>query len=669
MAFAKEYDLGWQSTHTNGTIELHRDGAGYVRDLILVKGSLEVRNILPSWEKHLFRSSCSFAIQNDFATFYDSLALMTIANGQYKVIVKMDTGGAGTTLFEGFLNCETISQKMILKQPIRFTASGLLSKLENNHPSDIDTLQDMSFIDIIDACLQMTGRNDDIRVNCSLYEWNSTPGTLQGVFNLHGCNTELFWQNNIERDDALTILEKILTPFNCYLYWYQGYWYIEHYEDLGNTTKNWITYTSGVSYNYDSSGSSYITYPSPLDIHDNTYYYQSETAQTLSVNPGLRELEIRLNDKQYFNYFNGDLTDMDQGTSSMYLAYPPLRTWYGLQTASPTLNWLDAGEPYNYIANSVKMAGSNTTGYDFLYNGITTRFQVTCKADTELTISWKYIVPAGFAQPQVWNFPEDYNCHFYYVLWNGLNAQFALEESSGEFVYYTSGSIVYANDIEFSATEYDIKYGASGYLRKELSITVPLGAAYGLSSSDTEDMDLIFRCGHCKMFSDVYADSVPSYAILGDFVAVISETPQENLIEGTVVTDFLDKKTIELDLYDTNSWSYRNTVLAEGTDAYGDAWINRTGDWTWGDSETDSLAHRLLESKFRLYRIARQTIKVRYIFYGTTVDWTLRPLTKYVDNKQSNKEFILLEDTHRPEADSHEVLLSEYDDTEDINLV
>ena len=94
MAWVKEYDMAWVGDHAQGTIELQRDGASYVRSLKLVKDSLSIVNSIPNWESPIMRSNCSFAIQNDFTTFYDALPLMTISNGQYRVVVEMTTPGA-----------------------------------------------------------------------------------------------------------------------------------------------------------------------------------------------------------------------------------------------------------------------------------------------------------------------------------------------------------------------------------------------------------------------------------------------------------------------------------------------------------------------------------------------------------------------------------------------
>ena len=677
MAWVTEYDLTWKGLHSEGTIELQRDGATYIRPLKLIRDSLSVTNTVPDWENPIMKANCSFAIQNDFDSFYDALPLMTISNGQYRVIVEMTNDNSDSVeLFIGYLNCEAVGQVMVDYQNIQLTASGLIKKLENDHPPTIDTAQDISLIDIIDACLVMTGSSYNIRVSCSLYETESPTSSTTTLFNLCALNTELFWKNNKDRESSLDILTKILTPFNCILYWYQGYWYIEHYEDLGDGNKDWVEYTTGASYGYSDDGVEVPdTFTQQLSVHDSGNYEQVGEQQMLSVNPGLRQYDISFGQNQYYNIFNGDLTNHDTGETALGRLYPPLRTWYGWQDS--LTDWFNKGESFLTIANSTTRQNYDWGSDDGYYNGLTTRFMVTINEDTELTIKFKIGIPFRTpGSPAYLYYPPDegkvnsINWWQYWFLKTGLNGYFYRNPANNnEWEYNFPGSLIYGNYEELPAADFDLTNPVGAV--QEITLIIPIGQAYADAvgaSNLPVDVDLVFRAG-IDLWREPIIGNNPSYEqVYGDFHAAVTDSPDDNLLEGEITTDFLDKKSVTLDVFDTESWNYRNTILSEGTDDYGSTWFSKTSLWSWGSGAV-SLARRLMESKFRLYRVARQIIKVAYIFRGPSASWTIRPLMLYFDNKQSLKKFVVLEDRHLPESDTHEVKLFEYDDTETITLI
>ena len=172
---------------------------------------------------------------------------------------------------------------------------------------------------------------------------------------------------------------------------------------------------------------------------------------------------------------------------------------------------------------------------------------------------------------------------------------------------------------------------------------------------DQDNLDLVFRMGTELVSKAGETDNVPNVCYYGDFRAATSGSPEDNLLRGDITTDFLNKMTVSMDLFDAG-WNYRNS-LVRNTGA-----IFLTEEWLGNMS----LAEVLLSQKFRLYRIARQmiTMDVHDIIvlpsYGILVPWT--------DSKQSNMVFIQLENVHKPQSNTRTVTLYEYDDTEDITL-
>jgi hypothetical protein len=116
-------------------------------------------------------------------------------------------------------------------QPIHLLASNYVKKLDNVYIESINTIQKKSLVDIIsDIIKQIDTSNNTLGVNMSIYPSTATKDSSNSALNLVGMDTEVFWKNNIERDNGLEIITKILKPLNSYLYYYNG-WFIDRYED------------------------------------------------------------------------------------------------------------------------------------------------------------------------------------------------------------------------------------------------------------------------------------------------------------------------------------------------------------------------------------------------------------------------------------------------------
>jgi hypothetical protein len=664
MAWVTEYDMSWNSGTSSGYIYLQRDGGSYITSLTLHGESLEIRNVIPSWDQPVAKMNCTFAVQNDMSDFYTLLPLMTISNGQIKVVVTHSgTSSTEVVIFEGYLNCEAVNQQMLQYSNIRLTASGYLSKLDNEYPTSLDTLQYMSLIDLIIDCLTLTGSVDPIYVNIDLYENNSTPSASQTLFNRNAAFSELFWENNVDRMSALTILETIMRSFNCYLFWYDQKWYIEHYADL-NETKSYVIYdpvTSG-GYGYTDTGTtdSWTLYQQP--IHQNPDFMQVGETQYLKVNPGLKILDFRMNLKQYFNFFWPDLADMFTSVSSEPVLQNR-RQWWNFGSVNVEWPTAQKGEAFRNIANSAYRSGYDITTGSNQMNGLSTRFAITVHEDTEVVIKFKFGV---------------FNASTFFIT--------ILKEDTITFPWYLAiyddtpanrDYFVYDEDTETWSLEVDgdpeVDFNeltiSVGDLDEDLhtyegTLTIPVGTVISTSSGDEDHVDLCFRMGteYAHDTSGTESDTPASGCYYGDFEAVINETPRGNLIRGTVVTDFRDKKTITLDLFDAG-WSYRNSIFRFVTASRYDL----AEDWTYpGLSGIDSLENHLMRAKYQIYRIARQKISMDLF----STDQPLLPLIQpWVDSKQSNMVFVILSTIFKPQENIQSVELHEYDNLEVINLV
>jgi hypothetical protein len=671
MAWVTEYDMTWRGHNDAwGYIYLQRDEGTYQSPLNLLADSLEISRILPSWEQHIVRTNSTFTIANDLSDFYELMPLMTAVEGQVRVVVTNESFDSGNPIymFEGFLNVETVERTMLQYSDLTLTASGLLNKLQYNHPASIDTLQYMTLIDIIDDCLSMTGTTYPIYIHCSLYEYNSTPGAGQTLFNRNGVYTELFWKNNIERKSALEILESILSAFNCYLYWHNQAWYIRHYQDLNQNT-SWVIYQTGTSagYGYADTGTTDGDTIIRPNIHSSPFFKQIGDTQKFQVVPGMKQVDVKMEQKAFYNLLNPDLSGLQTHTTAQpYLAR---REWWAFDIAP--INWQDweFGKSMKDIDNGAKRWNHDITYGDGQMNGLRTRFTTSTNGfSTELIITFKFgvehiewlctwfaIDPSEFETD-----PQLTSITFYWFLstWDAVfaNRDFVVyNTTSGEWELVLDGT---------PQTDYNTLEITAADLDKDLftytgTLKIPIGDVFSSSSGDSDDLDLVFGIG-TEMVDKSGETAAPATISCwyGDFRASISGQPENNLLQGEIVTGFLEKMTIKMDLFDAG-WNYRNSLIIPTSIVY------LTDTWGYGGTGY-TLAKWMMILKFRLYRISRQKIIMDVHDVGLPI---YAPLYPRLDNKQSNMVFIQLSEILYPQSNTHSMVLFEYDDTETINLV
>lgn len=294
-------------------------------------------------------------------------------------------------------------------------------------------------------------------------------------------------------------------------------------------------------------------------------------------------------------------------------------------------------------------------------NGVSIRLAVTAHYDTELVITFKF----GVFNPSYFfiNILDEDTITFPWYL-----AIYDETPANRDYLVYDDEteewSIVADGDPEVDFNELTISVGDldENLHTYEGKLTIPLGSIISESSGDEDHVDLAFRMGTEYAHDTSGGESdTPAYACYyGDFLAVINETPRANLMRGTVVTDFRDKKTITLDMFDAG-WNYRNSIFR---------FINQyrydlAEDWTYG-SGSDSLENWLMKAKYQIYRIARQKIIMGIHSPVMPMVALMRP---WIDSKQSNMIFVSLSVIFKPQSNIQTVELYEYDNVEEINLV
>ena len=578
MGYVNKYYSGWGSPNNlQGYLYIDLlDYSGGAEELKMLADSLVITYAFDDWNNPIMGVQCEFQIQNDRTDFYALLPLLTAEEREWKIRVVV-IAPTSYTLFEGFLNCDTVSQKYLNYQPIKFAASSYLMKLENRFAPSIEILQNMTFINIIDEILRITGAEYNIRINSKLHAEGDILSGAQTLFNKNGFYTELFWEDEVVRTSCLDILKAILTSFDCYIYWWRGYWYIERYEDIWTESLDFVEYVTGQTYLPISSGSNYHVLQSILDVHSLVFTGQS---QTLNVIPGLKTIKITLTDKRVFNLVLSSLKDAIPMVETV--PAPDYRTFkiYQEQTGdlySGDIVWLYAGLPKSNIANAIQRIQRNTAHpTDPLiipsYRGLSTCFKITVdKADVSINIKFTYFLDlttrTGWTQK--WT---DYNINFYWFLRIAGRNDYIINSAdlwltklgdSGGVIDDVINGVMQVTNIAGSSFD-------TGAKSVQVSITIPIGLVTAYLDGHpsiplTGDQTLVFGLG-AERLQGVEGDNVVDEQIancyIGDFNITSTGGLQNNVIEANVaIAKFLNEKDISMILYDMESYSYKNGIL------------------------------------------------------------------------------------------------------------
>ena len=672
MAYNLKYQTGWSSPQgVNGVLYIdEKDYAGTVTDLYLQGEVVKIENVFSDWDTNVIGRRCAFTILNNRTDYFELFGLLTATERQFRVRVEA-TSPSSVQLFEGFLDLKTISHGYLNFQPIYLVANSYLSKLENIYPTSIDTLSKITFIDIIDEILRSVGTNFNIRVNCRLYAEGDTLPSNKTLFNLNGFFSEVFWENNIDRIYSNEILLSILTSFNCYLYWWDGYWYIEHYSDIWNTSISFVEYTSGVSYSPSDTGSVVVVQRTLQDVHDLLFI---RTSQEVKVTPGYRLIQVYLNggDTLLINL----LSDLERNNLPTVIPMPiPIvypkpdtRDWLYLSRNDIPIGWILSGEPHGVIVASV-MRGHE---YDTRLMGVllATTFETTVLppdtngiGGTEITLTFKYADGLGeFKDVEEKNY-NDYYMVFEIILYfddNGTTKYIIFKDDRW---YITSSRSLGEDNGPSAIVEYanfDTAHGSC-----EVSMTIPLGRVH--ESDVLDDYYLVdnnievyhITLGGEKLWKRSQSDrNLSRLCFFGDFKISVSNDIDFNLIEGSINTDFLNKKEINIVLADNANLNYTNGILR------GDLLDIRTSLWTRDGITKYPLVDWLLLEKFRIYNLTRQTISSE-----VNASILLPPFWLYTESKQNNKKFVLTFTSHSPHADEYLAQLDEYDNETEVTIV
>lgn len=667
MVYNTKYIIPFYSRNNTGYVYIKKlDYVGDTYILKLEKDGLLYNVKFDGYFNPIIKQSVYINIRNDADDFFDYKDLTETSEKLFQVIIQITNINDGSiTLFDGYLNSDIIEQEYKEYSNISFYASNYISKLDYTSPDRIETIEKTSLINLINDSLKQTGKNDHIRINNTLYPSGITYYNTTSIFNLSGIDNEIFWDNNVERYKSKDIIETILKPIDSYIYWWNGYWYIERYRDLYKTTKLMQQYQSTVNYNYGDGTTAFNFYSNTKDIKNLTFIGTNITRQNI---PGFNKFIVNLNEKEYLNLTINDFSDAT--TTSDIQVNPDRRKW--LTKTHTDFQYLYLGDSKYSLSNTVarSFTYSNIDEYYDLstleyWNGISTKFSVTNDGiDTVLEIKWTNILSDYYFTRDADPAPQPIDDHIFYNFFSlriaGTNYYLIKHPETKKWVRFTSSTDqMGCGFTTFNASGvYDEE---NNIFKLENSLTIPLSEIVGV---DAGDMDLILNIGKPIAQRDgddkyIYIANPNHYEYVGDVIISASSAIQDNQIEYNPDANTLLNKNVSVDIYDIENLNYKNGLFT------GSGYLNRTNYWLeyGGDSTSLSLVDWLATSKLQLYYKNRKKISGD-IYY----DGILKPLEIFYDSYDNNRKYILGSYTYHPTLDKYKTEFIEYDNSEEINI-
>ena len=656
MAYSTIYKLPFYSSKgVTGLVSIQKDGfSGDASTLTLLENGLKIDYKMGDWFDSIIGQSCSLEILNDADDFYSFIDLFTLEEREFKIVIDAsDSNGNYVKLFDGFIDVNTVGQKYFKNSTVSLTGSNYLSKLQYTYPTTINTIQKIAPINILAETLSLTGKDTSIYVRNTLDPSEGSERDDNTVFNRVGIDTEVFWKDNINRETGDKIIEMILKPFSSYLYWWNDLWWIQRYDDIWtqNGTKLWCRYPisiweTSIGYQHGFLDENVPEVSLNFDTFDIT-----DRSQTISMIPGVHQLELRTNTKPYLNIILNDFLNSGPEDALPYSSSPALRQWRYLDNendfgAGKAAGYRNIGESYLKISNSVQRVLYPAEPEDVY---ISTKFEITvAPVDTVLNLKWKigHTYAAGIT---------DINARWFLRKGDDIDFITQVDKENDPSLW----TITHANVFSFYAQEYEILTDKFDDTRiGNIDITIPLSDVLGMPDVST---DINFTFG-LLVSQTRLAESESAYTnpaaseYQGDVVINVNPKKTSNLYIAEINTKNLGKESIELDLNDPADLNTASGLFTNVN--YTDKVIG------WGANSGTPLMNTIIGSKYQLYNKNRRKIEANLKYSGF-----LKPLSMYWDSADpSTKTYLLTNYSYFPINDAYKCEFWEYNNEDTINI-
>jgi len=559
-------------------------------------------------KKRVYGTGIIINILNDFDDKFLFAKMIAEPYETYKLKVEV----AGNICFEGFLLPQTFNQDVRYKSYVALTFGNGLRMLENITPSFLTTGTDdyITEMNILINIFSYLNLNYTIYVNSTLYEDSmSAPEKADNPLKVTYDNRLAFQENDGDWDDALTILNKILTSINAYCYIRGERIMIERFVDKANNPKTFWTYNP-VTETHSSTVEAFTE--KTLDhivLEAKSFRYQ--------IDQPIKKLKLKLNLLTFSNILSNNF---DRNFMSDDLAVGMLFYWV--------------------YSTCIRIDSTNFSNA-FITRGIAFGKQAECFWDDFGNSDLIY-------QSIFTNKNDDVIFNFQYKFWGTVVDEYALDFKYRLTLFKIGGALHYVNEdgtishtivdlteaIENDSDSYKFDFNIS----KTFDLTGNLNA-HGL----TGDVYIAIRVYPPKKYVIGSEVKNPVGGIYGDFSLNQDNIRINNLLEADLNNEAFKTIDEKLDLYDVGYVNYRTQKLLEIADGY-----KCTANWTDNIHAGKSLQQHYILNRGNLYNsscailnltIIDKTIKVNIddIFVFNNLEDDLgNPMKFYVDDLTYN---------------------------------
>lgn len=580
---------------------------------------------------------------NDTNTFTAFDDLLTSKEKEFKCTVTV----ANQVVFTGFSLCDLNEQQFLPKAVITIQFTDYLRRLEDKYLSDLPSALGYAspLSTLVKQALNMIDIGfTNLLVNSSIYETRMTKTISNSFLNQAYVENELFLDKDNKQDDVYTILNKILTSFNCHLYSYDQFWVIERTEDIERET-NWQSFDLG-SETIGNTTARVAT----LHKQDGDFSY-IDMSQVLKYYTGIHTLVLNISDKRKDSLITNSL---DAATSI------PDNTFYPAKMNT----WYMGGDPYQFY----RLDGVNKRGVNKWFqwsiavpNNIPPtekpyywmRLYPNTSGKTILSISYKMFVPIFYpAYNDSVELALRIDCRQNTMYWVALlddNIAFHTNASASHSVYLKVEHKVDKEDLTPNVTTWTFS--------KEIDFTSllasnPFGFPY---------IDYIFQFQAIKYIrggtTGYFVDNV-----IGDFQIQIKDAPIDNQYTYNLSDAYIKEEKVEIALCDANSESYVNGLLLPVNTATNE--FTRTVSWTSDNGNTRILQDKIAEEWYRKYSDTNRMLLSDIAYDGYLKLFTVFTDDNIKDSLGNNVKFVLLNYTWDVVSGTYTIELEEYPNEE-----
>lgn len=532
---------------------------------------------------NIFGTGCKINIVNtgDFLQYNELFG--TPEREHYVVITK--TGSTKTIkLFEGFVLPQMYEQSLSRNAIITIPANDQLSTLENKKPSALVTESYfVKLIDLVKEIVWSTGIDLPIHIKNGIYNTTYTASWNAAItpFDQTYVDKNLFLEDG-EPKDSRTVLETILKSFGSRLYYMDGGWYIDRLKDHTGIT----TYKV---YNKDGTTSTAFI---PHQIIELSSHYLVNGSGYVQYEAGIKEYELTLNLDVFSNMVNPNFSKVKVGTTQemftiytdkMRFTFPTKYEWLDNNGAIlPTSSGAITYHNKNYKDGNIVQGGIDWNAFDNGYWDTPARWtnlstMITVDYDTTAVINVKFNVSlVGHTIKTDKAYRVRYALRYsvpgatYKFKWLYFNG-------SGDLAIESS-LLNYSNTYFSTIKEGSDILGSENPTIIQINDSIPIGEIIQTIKADispTQDIAFIelfldtFLLEQANIIGGgTFGEFYPMRTKMGDFAVTSSVSMEDNIINAQIAQDFNTKMNLELDLFNYNSTTVKNTAILKNGSIY-----------------------------------------------------------------------------------------------------